>query len=249
MSLAGTRSLKTAQPLARATRCGAAPDQGQTTSGRGRAGDRRRGDRPRSDSAAVGPASPGWLNEDAGQLMLAQTVRRAAREWWMNGQHADWLGHTGERLREAETPSRAVQLRRAARCGRPGVPAGLSGKGRRGPPGRTGGAPAGAGRCRAGSSGLWPPPTSLAGLNDVKDGRADLALARLARAVRLAPEHVTLRGEAVGLLTRAVVPRALLDASRPGEIGLLQPRWFARDHRVRRQDGARVGRDHRAARG
>ena len=150
-----------------------------------------------------------WLDEDAGQLMLAQTVRRAAREWSMNGRHADWLSHTGERLREAEIlrerssfagllgAEGQAYLRACRERDDADLQAELEARQRELEDARR------LKRALAAAD-------LVAGLNDVKDGRADLALARLARAVRLAPEHVTLRGEAVGLLTRAVVPRAFL---------------------------------------
>jgi WD40 repeat protein len=43
-----------------------------------------------------------WLDEAAAELKALEVTRRAAGEWRKNDQRADWLTHTGDRLRAAE---------------------------------------------------------------------------------------------------------------------------------------------------
>jgi formylglycine-generating enzyme required for sulfatase activity len=44
----------------------------------------------------------GWLIEDAALLTVLDGIKRAARDWVVNGNTTSWLAHTGERLRAAE---------------------------------------------------------------------------------------------------------------------------------------------------
>ncbi len=44
----------------------------------------------------------GWLAGDAGQLVVLDGIKRAARDWAANGKVSEWLVHDGERLRAAE---------------------------------------------------------------------------------------------------------------------------------------------------
>ncbi len=48
------------------------------------------------------PTLTAWLDEDAAELKALEATRRAAGEWRKNGDKADWLTHTGDRLRAAE---------------------------------------------------------------------------------------------------------------------------------------------------
>jgi WD40 repeat protein len=44
-----------------------------------------------------------WLDEGAAELKALEATRRAAGEWSRNDRREDWLTHTGDRLRAAET--------------------------------------------------------------------------------------------------------------------------------------------------
>jgi formylglycine-generating enzyme required for sulfatase activity len=44
----------------------------------------------------------GWLAEDAGQLNVIESVKRASRDWMKNEKAPAWLTHSGERLNDAE---------------------------------------------------------------------------------------------------------------------------------------------------
>jgi hypothetical protein len=43
-----------------------------------------------------------WLEENAGQLSVLESILRAARDWMMNERDPDWLAHAGRRLEVAE---------------------------------------------------------------------------------------------------------------------------------------------------
>jgi len=48
------------------------------------------------------PTLTAWLDEAAADLKALEATRRAAGEWRKNNHQADWLTHTGDRLRTAE---------------------------------------------------------------------------------------------------------------------------------------------------
>jgi WD40 repeat protein len=48
------------------------------------------------------PTLTAWLDTDAADLRALEATRRAAGEWKRNDGQADWLAHTGDRLRAAE---------------------------------------------------------------------------------------------------------------------------------------------------